>query len=254
MRIKRSESIKKFITSDGVGISYDLKGEGVPLVFVHGWSGSKHDFSGTARRLSKRYRTLVYDHRGHGFSDHPFSGYKLEQLARDLYELISELGLKKIVLIGHSMGGAVVLQYLRVFGHNNVAGIILVDMAPKLLNDENWRLGLYEGTYKEEDFKRDIENMREDFELFYFDFLKKMLPDLREEKIRELITLRNKTVPPVYDAGLIKLWQDMALMDYREYLEQINRGKPFDVCYTIEQNVWKERKNIQLNIKGIRTY
>jgi single-stranded-DNA-specific exonuclease len=39
-----------------------------------------------------------------------------------------------------------------------------------------------------------------------------------------------------------------------DYLEQINMGKPFDVCYTIEQNVWKDRKNIQLNIKGIRTY
>ncbi len=39
-----------------------------------------------------------------------------------------------------------------------------------------------------------------------------------------------------------------------DYLEQINMGKPFDICYTIEQNVWKDRKNIQLNIKGIRTY
>nr|WP_294896275.1 single-stranded-DNA-specific exonuclease RecJ [uncultured Pedobacter sp.] len=39
-----------------------------------------------------------------------------------------------------------------------------------------------------------------------------------------------------------------------DYLEQINMGKPFDVCYTIEQNVWKDRKSIQLNIKGIRTY
>lgn len=39
-----------------------------------------------------------------------------------------------------------------------------------------------------------------------------------------------------------------------DYLEHINLGKPFDVCYTIEQNVWKERKNIQLNIKGIKTY
>lgn len=39
-----------------------------------------------------------------------------------------------------------------------------------------------------------------------------------------------------------------------DYLEQINLGKPFDVCYTIEQNVWKERKSIQLNIKGIKTY
>ncbi len=39
-----------------------------------------------------------------------------------------------------------------------------------------------------------------------------------------------------------------------DHLEQINMGKPFDVCYTVEQNVWKDRKNIQLNIKGIRTY
>lgn len=221
MQRKRSESIKEFITSDGVGISYDLKGQGIPLVFVHGWSGSQQDFSGTARRLSKRYITLIYDQRGHGFSDHASIGYKLEQLARDLYELISELGLKKIVLVGHSMGGAVVLEYLRIFGHNNVEGIILVDMSPKLINDEKWHLGLYEGTYKEEDFKRDIGNMKEDFGLFTYNFLKNMLPDLRDEKVRGLLAIRNKTVPPPYVAGLIKLWQDMALMDYREYLEQI---------------------------------
>lgn len=39
-----------------------------------------------------------------------------------------------------------------------------------------------------------------------------------------------------------------------DYLEQINRGTPFDICYTIEENVWKDRRSIQLNIKGIKTY
>ena len=39
-----------------------------------------------------------------------------------------------------------------------------------------------------------------------------------------------------------------------DYLEQINRGTPFDVCFTIEENIWKDRRNIQLNIKGIKTY
>ncbi len=39
-----------------------------------------------------------------------------------------------------------------------------------------------------------------------------------------------------------------------DWLEQINTGKPFDVCYSIEQNVWKDRSNIQLNIKGIKTH
>lgn len=41
---------------------------------------------------------------------------------------------------------------------------------------------------------------------------------------------------------------------FGSHLEQINMGKPFDICYTIEENVWKEKRNIQLNIKGIKTY
>lgn len=47
---------------------------------------------------------------------------------------------------------------------------------------------------------------------------------------------------------------DCIAFGFGEELEQINKGKPFDVCYTIEQNVWKDRKKIQLNIKGIKTY
>ena len=39
-----------------------------------------------------------------------------------------------------------------------------------------------------------------------------------------------------------------------DYLEDINRGKLFDICYTIEENNYKEKKSLQLNIKGIRTY
>lgn len=38
-----------------------------------------------------------------------------------------------------------------------------------------------------------------------------------------------------------------------EYLPLINSGKPFDICYTIEENIWKEKRSIQLNIKGIRS-
>ncbi|MBC7655533.1 MAG: single-stranded-DNA-specific exonuclease RecJ [Oligoflexus sp.] len=39
-----------------------------------------------------------------------------------------------------------------------------------------------------------------------------------------------------------------------EYLEEVNMGKPFDICYTIDQNIYKDKKTIQLNIKGIKTY
>lgn len=39
-----------------------------------------------------------------------------------------------------------------------------------------------------------------------------------------------------------------------EFLEQTNQGQPFDICYTIEKKVWREKHSIQLNIKGIKTY
>jgi single-stranded-DNA-specific exonuclease len=37
-----------------------------------------------------------------------------------------------------------------------------------------------------------------------------------------------------------------------EHIETINSGKPFDMCYSIEENVWRGKKNLQLNLKGIR--
>ena len=40
--------------------------------------------------------------------------------------------------------------------------------------------------------------------------------------------------------------------NYGEYIDKIKKDIPFDICYSIEENVWKERRTIQLNIKGIR--
>ncbi len=47
---------------------------------------------------------------------------------------------------------------------------------------------------------------------------------------------------------------DCIAFNMGEYLPKISKGIPFDICYTIEENVWRERRTIQLNIKGIRTY
>lgn len=47
---------------------------------------------------------------------------------------------------------------------------------------------------------------------------------------------------------------DCIAFGFGEHLEKINQGKPFDICYTVEENVWKEKRSIQLNVKGIKTY
>jgi single-stranded-DNA-specific exonuclease len=45
---------------------------------------------------------------------------------------------------------------------------------------------------------------------------------------------------------------DCIAFNHGEYLPQLKSGVPFDICYSIEENVWRERRTIQLNIKGIR--
>ena len=47
---------------------------------------------------------------------------------------------------------------------------------------------------------------------------------------------------------------DCIAFNLGEYLPKLTKGIPFDICYTIEENIWRERRSIQLNIKGIRTY
>jgi single-stranded-DNA-specific exonuclease len=45
---------------------------------------------------------------------------------------------------------------------------------------------------------------------------------------------------------------DCIAFNQGECIEQIRQGKPFDICYTIEENIWRDKRSIQLNIKGIR--
>jgi single-stranded-DNA-specific exonuclease len=45
---------------------------------------------------------------------------------------------------------------------------------------------------------------------------------------------------------------DCIAFNQAEYLDQIKKEIPFDICYTIEENIWRERRTIQLNVKGIR--
>jgi single-stranded-DNA-specific exonuclease len=45
---------------------------------------------------------------------------------------------------------------------------------------------------------------------------------------------------------------DCIAFGHGEFLDKIKKDKPFDICYTIEENIWREKRSIQLNIKGIR--
>ncbi len=101
-------------------------GSGDPaLVFLHYWGGSARTWRRVIEALQGPYRCIAYDQRGWGASDAPPEQYQLRDLADDASALIEALGLRRYVLIGHSMGGKVA-QLLASQGPPGLEALVLV--------------------------------------------------------------------------------------------------------------------------------
>ena len=146
-----------FELKSGEKIYYEDVGSGDnTVVMLHGWTSSHYIYTEPASILKEKARCIIYDHRGHGGSK---SANKvqatMETLAEDLNELIIGLDLKNITLVGWSMGVCTIFNYVRLYGCEHIKQIIMCDMAPKLMNDENWKLGLYKGQYTQKEKEMD---------------------------------------------------------------------------------------------------
>jgi pimeloyl-ACP methyl ester carboxylesterase len=152
-------------TDDGCKIHYMESGEGKKTVlFVHGYLDNGSSFKYVAQHLTGDYRVISYDLRAHGASDTTPDGYTMERYAQDLKNLIDQLQLTNINIIGYSMGSHVIWDYIRQFGDGAFDKIVITVMSPKILNDagtkyfygmagSDWKIALaalqsYNASYK----------------------------------------------------------------------------------------------------------
>jgi len=104
----------------------DWGGQGRDLVLVHGLASTLHIWDLVAPLLANNFHVIALDQRGHGESCKPDNGYDFETVSTDLHCFINAIGLQDPVLVGHSWGADVVLQYGS--SYNDSAGaIVLVD-------------------------------------------------------------------------------------------------------------------------------
>lgn len=126
------KGIKWVTTSDGVRLSMREHGNpnGPTVVFVHGIAQSQLAFyKQTQGELAARYRLITYDLRGHGESDKPLDAAAYtsgRRMSEDLQAVIDAAGAKRPVIVGWSLGGIIVAQYLSDFGSSHVAGVNFV--------------------------------------------------------------------------------------------------------------------------------
>ena len=106
-----------------------ILGEGQPLLILHGLFGHSDNWQTHAKKLAEYYQVVLIDQRNHGHSDWS-EAFSYDLLAEDLHELITELGLQKIILLGHSMGGKTAMRYAQIHPEL-LEKLIVVDMGVK---------------------------------------------------------------------------------------------------------------------------
>ena len=123
-------------SADGVPIHYRAGGTGATaLVFVHGWLGDAGWWEPTMRHFATRYRVVALDLAGHGRSGAGRSAWSVEHFAADVVAVADALALQRVVLIGHSMSGAIAVEAARRLGPR-ARLVVPVDT----LNDLEWEL------------------------------------------------------------------------------------------------------------------
>jgi pimeloyl-[acyl-carrier protein] methyl ester esterase len=128
------------------------QGRGRPIVLVHGWSAHSGFFRDQMALSKAGLRVIAPDLPGHG-RDRTTARRggagggppRLADLADRLAAFLAARDLRGAVLVGWSMGATVVLDCLARHGDARIGGLVIVDMAPRITNDADWRLGLRSG-------------------------------------------------------------------------------------------------------------
>lgn len=121
-------------TKSGAKIFYKDWGKGETVVFSHGWPLTADAWDGQMLfLLEKGYRVVAHDRRGHGRSSQTWDNNNMDQYADDLSEVIEQLKLKDITIVGHSTGGGEVTRYLGRHGTKRVKKAVLIAAVPPLM-------------------------------------------------------------------------------------------------------------------------
>lgn len=112
----------------GQQIRYLQAGSGpIAIVLLHGWPESSHEWRHVIPRLAGRYTVIAPDLRGIGGTSTPSDDFRKASLAHDVHGLVAKLGLRRVVVIGHDIGGMVAYAYARQYPRETL-GIGVLDV------------------------------------------------------------------------------------------------------------------------------
>ena len=119
------EPTLQFRTIHGHRRAYRIAGSGPAILMIHGVGDSSATWSTVHAKLAKRFTVIAPDLLGHGDSDKPRADYSLAAFANGMRDLLSALGIERVTIIGHSLGGGIAAQFAYQYPHY-VERVVLV--------------------------------------------------------------------------------------------------------------------------------
>ena len=184
---------------DGETISYHLAGHGnVTLLFIHGWSCDSRYWKFQVPYFAQNYQIAALDLAGHGRSSQNRDVYSMESFGLDVKAVAEDLDAQKVILIGHSMGGAVMAEAAKLMP-DRIIGLIGIDTLHNVEED----ISPHVVAHIISGFRRDFENQVKAF-------VEPMLPVNIDSELKEWIISNLSTASP-----------DVAISAFEEYTAKL---------------------------------
>ena len=210
------------VVSDGLRMAYREQGQGPVLLLVHGWAAHGGFFQPQLDQLSDRFRVIAPDLRAHGRSQ-ARAGEELtvERLAADLSAFMAQLSLRDVLAVGWSMGAMVLWQAHLAGSGERLTGLVIEDMSPRIVNDEDWSLGL-KGGYDFEAVSAARQAMEQDWPAFAQGVARSIIGDDAAARHADLLAYIGREIAAQDPQPLARLWGSLAVQDFRGRLSAIS--------------------------------
>ena len=213
------QDFRQLPLDDGGTLAWRERGSGRPVLLLHGWGVSGPAFGPLVDALAAAHRVIVPDLRGHGASSAFEDGHRCSRLADDVHALVTALELDAVGLVGWSMGALVAWDYCDRHAAADLAGVVSIDMVPRLLSTADWPHGLRRGDGPEV-FARSVAAMRADWRAFMDVFIPRIFaapPPADDPRLALLYAAAGGNDGAV----MARVWTAMAGIDLRDALPRI---------------------------------
>jgi 3-oxoadipate enol-lactonase len=175
--------------------AFSVEGEGAPLLLIHGIGASRLSWDGIVDRLKSKYRCITYDLRGHGKSPLPPPPYGMDDLVDDLEALRAELGLAKVHIAGHSLGGMIGPAYARRYP-NRVISLALLSTAAGRTAEDSSRVKAVVAAMRRRGIAPVLETLKDRW--FTPEFATRR-PDVIAQRMQQVIDCNSEAFLSVFD-------------------------------------------------------